>query len=145
MDDLLSALDDESNSRLLHLTTEKIKQINFSILSELQLDEETMALYLQKLKEYMYIDEAEDLKHGAFIKWIPILDPDYLPLHFCGIICDIQFTGESTIIKCKNFMHRHYTFTFDECLVFQKLSKQELAILAALDFVQEDIVQENKE
>jgi hypothetical protein len=30
-------------------------------------------------------------------------------------------------------MHRHYRFKMDECLIFQKLSSQEMIILSALD------------
>jgi hypothetical protein len=30
-------------------------------------------------------------------------------------------------------MHRHYRFKMDECLIFQKLTSQEMIILSALD------------
>jgi hypothetical protein len=127
------AIDDEKNERLFTLTTKKIKQINFNILKELQLDENITIDYFNKLKNYRYIDEISELKYGAFIRWIPITNPDYLPLHFCGIICDIKFTDNGTYILCKNFMHRHYQLKMDECLIFQKLTTQELILLSALD------------
>ena len=40
------------------------------------------------------------------------------------------------MIVCKNFMHRHYTFKMDECLVFQKLTDQEKILLSALDHLE---------
>ena len=113
-----------------------IKDLN--ILKELHLDKETTLNYLKKLKEYRYIDEINDLKHGSFIKWIPITDPSYLPLHHCGMICEIKITDNGVFITCKNFMHRHYTFKMDECLIFQKLTSQEKVIIYALDHLEQN-------
>jgi hypothetical protein len=84
------------------------------------------------------VDEIKDLKYGSHIRWIPITDPDNLVLKYCGIICDIKITDNGVIIVCKNFMHRHYQFKMDECLIFQKLSTQELIILNALNHLHED-------
>jgi hypothetical protein len=49
------------------------------------------------------------------------------------MICDIKITDDGVLITCKNFMHRHYTFKMDECLIFQKLTTQEQLIINALD------------
>jgi hypothetical protein len=130
---LMYALDNDNNESIMNLTTAKIIEMNINILKELHLEKSITLNYLKKLKGYKYIDEINDLKYGAFIKWIPIIDPNYLPLHFCGIICDIKITDNGVIIIAKNFMHRHYSFKMDECLIFQKLSTQELVILSALD------------
>lgn len=136
INNLINALDNNNNETLLQLTSQKILQMNFNILSELNLDDATLRTYLSKLKNYRYIDELTDLKYGSFIKWIPIIDPNYLPLHFSGIICDIKITDNGVIITCKNFMHRHYTFKMDETLIFQKLSSQEQLIVKALDYLE---------
>ncbi len=64
---------------------------------------------------------------------VPKADPNYLPLHNCGMICEIKITDDGVLITSKNFMHRHYTFKMDECLIFQKLSDQERILLSALD------------
>jgi hypothetical protein len=130
---LMYALNNDNNENIMNLTTAKIMEMNLNILKELHLEKSITLNYLKKLKGYKYIDELNDLKYGAFIKWIPIIDPNYLPLHYCGIICDIKITDNGVIIIAKNFMHRHYSFKMDECLIFQKLSTQELVILNALD------------
>jgi len=135
---LMYALDNENNENIMNLTTQKILETNLNILKELHLDKETTLNYLKKLKEYRYIDEINDLKHGAFIKWIPITDPSYLPLHHCGMICEIKITDNGVFITCKNFMHRHYTFKMDECLIFQKLTSQEKVIIYALDHLEQN-------
>ena len=133
MNKLTKALDNVANDSIMNLTTRKLMEINLKILKELMLDRETLINYLRKLKGYKYIDEISDLKHGAFIKWIPITDPNNLVLNNCGLICDIKITDDDVIIICKNFMHRHYTFKMDEVLIFQKLSNQEMVIISALD------------
>jgi len=130
---LMYALDNETNENILHLTTTKIVEQNLNILKELHLERDITLNYLKKLKGYKYVDELNELKYGSFIKWIPIIDPNYLPLHYCGIICEIKIIDDGVLITCKNFMHRHYTFKMDECLIFQKLSTQELIIINALD------------
>jgi hypothetical protein len=138
LDLLNKALDDDKNENLLNLTTKKINQINLNMLSKLHLDKNTTLDYFKKLRGYRYIDEVDGIKYGSFIRWIPLTDPNYLPLHFCGIICDIKITDNGVNIVCKNFMHRHYQIKMDECLIFQKLSNQELILLQALDHLEKE-------
>lgn len=135
---LNSALDNDNNENIFGLTTKKILEMNLKILKELHLDRETTIDYLNKLKGYRYVDEIKDLKYGVYIRWIPITDPNNIQLKYCGIICDIKITDNGVIIVCKNFMHRHYQFKMDECLIFQKLTNQELIILSALDHLDGD-------
>ena len=94
--------------------------------------------YMNKIKNYKYVDELNDLKYGSFVRWIPIINPKSLPLQYCGIICDIKIADNGVFIVCKNFMRRHYTFKMDECLIFQKLTNQELILLSALDYLKQD-------
>jgi hypothetical protein len=138
VNNLIYALDNDSNEGIMNLTTQKIMEMNLTILKELHLEKSITLNYLKKLKGYKYIDEINELKYGSFIKWIPIIDPNYLPLHFCGIICDIKITDNGVFIVAKNFMHRHYSFKMDECLIFQKLTSQELVILSALDHLEKE-------
>jgi hypothetical protein len=141
---LMDALDNENNENIINLTSKKIAEMNLNIIKELHLDNSTTLNYLKKLKGYRYIDEINDLKYGGFIKWIPITDPNYIPLHHCGIICDIKITDSGVLISCKNFMHRHYTFKMDECLIFQKLTCQEQIIIHALDHLGEGDSSDNE-
>ena len=135
---LLYALENDDNESIMNLTTKKIMEMNLNILKELQLDKTLTLDYLKKLKGYKYIDEINELKYGSFVRWIPISDPNYLPLHHCGIICEIKIIDDGVLITSKNFMHRHYTFKLDECLIFQKLTSQEQVIINALDDAEAD-------
>jgi hypothetical protein len=136
--ELMKALDNDLNESIMNLTSKKILEMNYNIVKELLLDKETTLNYLKKLKDYRYVDEIDDLKHGSYIKWIPIIDPKNIPLHYSGIICEIKLTDNGVFLVCKNFMHRHYTFKMDECLIFQKLTPQEKVIISALDHLEEE-------
>ena len=129
MNKLTKALDNVNNDSIMNLTTRKLMELNLKILKELMLDKETLINYLRNLKCYKYVDEIGDLKHGAFIKWIPITNPNNLQLKQCGLICDIKITDDNVIIVCKNFMHRHYTFKMDEVLIFQKLKERDQTVV----------------
>ena len=135
---LEKALDNTSNESIMNFTTDKIRDLNWKILKELNLNKSVAINYLGRLKGYKYVDELPDLKHGGFIRWIPITDPDYLPLNQCGIVCDIKIADEGLFITCKNFMHRHYNFKMDDVIIFQKLTSQELIILSALDHLESE-------
>ena len=141
---LSEALDNEANESILNLTSLKILELNLSILKELHLSRETTLDYLKKLKGYRYIDEMNELKYGAYIRWIPITDPNNLQLKYCGIICDIKITDNGIVIVCKNFMHRCYSFRMDNCLIFQKLTNQEQVILSALDHITNEETEEEQ-
>ena len=145
VDKLLSALDNTNNESIINLTSKKILEMNLNILKELHLDKKTTLDYLKKIKEYRYVDELSDLKYGSFIRWIPITNPAYLPLHHCGMICDIKITDNGVLITCKNFMHRHYTFKMDECLIFQKITSQEKVIISVLNHLDKNQQEEEEE
>ena len=144
VDKLEKALDNTKNESIMNFTTKKITELNYKILQELNLDNKTTMEYLKKLKDYKYVDELPELKHGGFIRWIPINDSNYLPLNSCGIVCDIKIADEGVFVTCKNFMHRHYNFKMDDVLIFQKLTTQEQIILSALDHLDEDDTKNNK-
>ena len=133
VEQLVKALDNDENEHLINMTTEKLNNMKREILTEIQLSPQEVAEYMQKLREYKYIDEMNHIRHGSFIRWIPISDPENIHLTSGGIICDIKIADTGVHLVCKNFAKKHYQIKMDECLVFQKLSGQEQVLLAALD------------
>ena len=133
---LLKALDNDANENIINMSYKKIKEMTHNMLSELELDATIFKDYLTKLKQYRYIDELNDLKIGAFIRWIPLADPENIHLTQGGIICDIKITDKGIALVCKNFAHKHYHLNPDELMIFQKLSGQEQVLLAALDYLE---------
>jgi hypothetical protein len=118
------------------MSYKKIKDMTHNMLSELELEKDMFKDYLTKLKQYRYIDELNDLKIGAFIRWIPLADPENIHLTQGGIICDIKITDKGIALVCKNFAHKYYHLNPDELMIFQKLSGQEQVLLAALDYLE---------
>ena len=135
VDKLLKALDDESNENLFNLTSKKILEMNLKILKELDLNRDETLELLKKLKEYKYVDEMSDLKYGTYLRWIPINDPENIELTKGAIFCELKITDNGVFIVCKNFGYgtKHFQIKMEECLVFQKLTAQELVLLSALD------------
>jgi hypothetical protein len=134
---LIDALDNENNEKILNLTTKKIKEMNMKILMELSLPREKFLLIAKKLNGYRYVDEIDELKSGAYLKWILLTDPnpDNLELNRGAIFCEIKCKDDGVFIVCKNigFSSTHFQIKMDECLLFQKLTTQELILLSALD------------
>ena len=132
---LLQALDDDSNETLFNFTTDKIREMNLNILKELHLPKkETIDMY-NKLKDYKYVDEMNDLKYGTYIRWVPIEDPNNIHLTKGALFCEMKITDDGIFCICKNFGYpsRHFQISMDKNLIFQKLTDQEMVLLSALD------------
>ena len=132
---LLKALDDDSNETLLNFTTDKIKEMNLNIIKELHLSRKDTLDIMNKLKDYKYVDEMNELKYGAYIRWIPIEDPTNIHLTKGALFCEMKITDDGVFCVCKNFGYnlRHFQLSMDKNLIFQRLTDQELVLLSALD------------
>jgi hypothetical protein len=132
---LLKALDDETNETLFNFTSDKIKEMNLNVLKELQLPRKDTLEILKKLQDYKYVDEMNDLKYGAYIRWIPIEDPANIYLTKGALFCEMKITDDGVFCICKNygFNSRHFQISMDKNLIFQRLTDQELVLLSALD------------
>ena len=135
VNNLLKALDDETNESLLNFTSDKIKEMNLNILKELGLPKKETLEIFKRLNEYKYVDEMNDLKYGTYIRWIPIENPETLHLTKGALFCEMKITNEGVFCVCKNFgfKQRHFQISMDKNLIFQKLTDQELVLLSALD------------
>ena len=132
---LLKALDDESNETLMNFTSDKIKEMNLNVLKELHLPRKDTLELMSKLKDYKYVDEMNELKYGAYIRWIPIEDPTNIYLTQGALFCKMKITDNGVFCICKNygFKSRHFQISMDKNLIFQRLTDQELVLLSALD------------
>jgi sulfite reductase beta subunit-like hemoprotein len=132
---LLKALDDDSNETLLNFTSDKITEMNLNIIKELQLPRKDTLDIMKKLRDYKYVDEMNELKYGAYIRWIPIEDPTNIHLTKGALFCEMKITDDGVFCVCKNFGYnmRHFRLSMDKNLIFQKLTEQELVLLSALD------------
>ena len=134
VNDLFDALENESNSSIINLTTRKIKEHKNTVLQQIQLPRDKLKLYHKKLKNYRYCSDLKDVQYGFYIRWIPLKDPDNMNLTNGAIICDIKLVNGQLHVLCKN-RNRMMQFKFDEVLIFQKISDQERVILGILDYL----------
>jgi hypothetical protein len=76
-----------------------------------------------------------ELKYGAYIRWIPIEDPDNIHLTKGALFCEMKITDNGVFFICKNYGYncRHFQISMDKNLIFQKLTDQELVLLSALN------------
>jgi heme oxygenase len=134
---LYKALDDESNESLMNFTSKKILEMNLKIINELELQRKHALEIMKKLKGYKYVDELSDLKYGAYIRWIPITDPNpnNIKITKGALFCDTKIKEDGVYLICKNYgyINKHFQIKLDENLVFQKLTDQEQVLLSALD------------
>ena len=133
---LLGALENETNSSIMNMTSAKIKDIKNNMLQRLQLDRITLKTFHKKLKDYRYCSDMNDLQYGFYIRWISLKNPENLKLTTGGIIIDIDIISDCVQIRIKNNMNRIFQIKLDENMIFQKITPQEYVILGVLDYLE---------
>lgn len=133
IDQLLGALENETNESIMELTNAKIKQINNDALQRIQIRGNELKQMHKKLKEYRVIRDLRDIQLGYYIRWIPLKDPTNIYLTNGGIIIDIDILKNGIHVRVKNNRNRIFQIKYDECIIFQKLTVQEKIILSVLD------------
>jgi signal transduction histidine kinase len=104
----------------MNLTTDKILEMNLNILKELHLSKTETLQILEKLKGYKYIDEMNELKYGAHIRWVPLEDPENIQLKQGAMFCEMKIKEEGVYCVCKNYGYkfRYFQLSFDKNLIF---------------------------
>tara|TARA_B100001250_G_C19627454_1_gene712210 strand:+ start:79 stop:507 length:429 start_codon:yes stop_codon:yes gene_type:complete len=132
---LLLALENETNSSIMNLTSSKIKTIKNNMLQKLQIGGGELKKFHKKLKNYRYCSDMNDVQYGYYIRWISLKNPENIKLTTGGIIIDIDIINNCVQIKVKNNMNRIFQIKLDECYIFQKITDQERVILGVLDYL----------
>ena len=135
INNLLLALENESNSSIMNMTTSKIKTIKNNMLQKLGLNREELKTLHKKLKHYRYCSDMQDVQYGYYIRWISLKNPQNIKLTNGGIIIDIDIINNCVQLRIKNNMNRIFQIKLDECYIFQKITPQEQVILGVLDYL----------
>lgn len=131
---LIQALNNKHNETFLDLNNIKIENEKNNALKKIKLEHSVFIQMNKSLKNYRYIDELHDLKYGSYVRWILLNTGQESKLTRGGIVCDIQVDNKVRII-CKNKYNNIFSFYMSDCVVFQKLSKQEQVLLSALNYL----------
>ena len=77
IDLLVSALENEDNLNIVNTNKQSIKNEKNDILQKLNLSKDELKLLHLQLKNYIYIDDINDIKYGHYIRWINIKKKRY--------------------------------------------------------------------
>lgn len=142
MNTLSNALDNENNHSILEKTKDKIEEEKIYILNQLQLDDKQIHNMINKLTDFRYIDDFNEIKEGSYIRWIQIPNKDSNSLHIKlrngGFVCNTkEKNGLMVTIQCNSYYGKpkFFTINFINTIVFQKLTNQEKLLLTIMDYL----------
>ena len=83
--------------------------------------------YIQKLDGYKQINQICDLLRGRHIRWIR----EKTKLTNGAILVDIKFLDSGTHLLCKNPMGKMFQIKYDDCVIFQRMTADEILVAYA--------------
>lgn len=136
--DLLNALENNDNESIIskNLTSDRIEDIKNNVFNDIGINDDLKNEFRTKLKEYIYVDGMSELFDGSYIRWIPLSNPERIYLTRGGNVCDINITEKGTSVVVKNLRNNYMQMSLDKCLIFRKLKKEELILISAMNYLQ---------
>ena len=143
VDELLKSIESDKLLSVSKLSYDKINTIKYNVLTRVGLEDDELESMLLKLSDYRYVEELQDIHHGAFVRYVPLTnnsskskqDNNEIILKPGGFICDIKILGSGVQLLCRNHFRKMFQLRLDEVLLFQKLTKQEEIILSVFDYL----------
>lgn len=132
---LEEAVENEDNFNITKTSNQEIKEKKNNILQKLHLNKHDIKLFHKKLKDYIYVDNIEDLKYGSNIRWINLKKIDNIKITNGGILCDIKVNNNGISLLIKLYNNLYINLLFNENLVFQLLNQEEKIILKAFSLL----------
>jgi hypothetical protein len=134
--DLLTyALQNEENLNIAKTNNQSIKTNKNDILQKFNLSKDELKLLHLQLKDYIYVDDINDIKYGHYIRWINLNKSNGLTRG--NFICNIDYDkNKNFILKLKTYANKYITIYFENCLIFKKLTHEELIILKAIRYLE---------
>jgi len=133
--EITKALENTKNEYLLKYTSKKINEIKQEVISNLEISQKEKNILKKKLKDYKYVVDLEELKEGSFIRWISFKKEDYY-LTNGGFLIEVTFTEKGMLLNLKGINNSFFKIIFDECILFQKINKQENILLLAMEYIE---------
>ena len=129
INNLLNTIDENANEYLENNTTEKMLTEIVTILEENNI--ENVQDVSSKLLNYRYVDELHLIHKGKNIKYINTNNNKF---YNGGLVLDTKFLNNGTHILCKGY-NNIKQIKFDESIIFQQLTSEELFILMSNDLI----------
>tara|TARA_B100001175_G_scaffold305663_1_gene302949 strand:+ start:346 stop:771 length:426 start_codon:yes stop_codon:yes gene_type:complete len=131
IDQILEATEKLTTPSITNLTYNKVQAYKNDILQRIGLPRERLKEYNKKLKEYRYCSDVSDIQDGRFIRWISLKNPNDLKLRNGAFVSDILILNNGLHVQCRN-RGRVFQIKYDECEIFQKLTREEHILLSVL-------------
>jgi len=135
IDTLLASIEDERHEDIINITHSQIAKEKNDILQNMHLKGPEVKAFLKKLKQYRYVDEINQIKHGNYIRWFNITDPENIKLTQGAFFMEFKMLDEGCHLLCKMVYQKIIQIRLDDCIIFQKLSDQEQVILSAVEYL----------
>jgi len=150
VEELLQSIESDKLLSVSKLSYDKINTIKYNVLTRIGLEDDELESILLKLSDYRYVEELQDIHHGAFIRYIPLIakkggnigsnndnthEYNEIQIKPGGFICDVKILGSGVQLLCRNHFRRMFQLKLDEVLLFQKLTKEEEIILSVFDYL----------
>ena len=145
--DLLSAYDKKTNQ---YLENKSSSDIENEKLQSLVVDNYTMTkdernVLLKKLIGYRYVDELNLLHIGKYTRWIqkyPFYEMDEdeefkFVIANGGFLTMVDYMDSGVVLTLKTWKNKIFKISFDNCLIYQKLSVGEELVLITTDYLLE--------
>jgi hypothetical protein len=138
---ILSAMNKAENNTIANTTLKRIHARRHEIFASMNLTPEKLAEFERKLHMYRVIENPHDLKHNQLIRWIPLKSLEARPyVTLGGTLFRVRENIEDKmhIVTIRNIKRFVFNIRFEMNVVFQRLSNEELMILRAVEYVEND-------
>lgn len=123
IDELLDIIETPDDHYLENCTTDSILTEIFNVIQENDIP--NCEKIIEKLKNYRYVDEINQIFKGKNIKYI---NKNTKKFNNGGLVLDVKFLNNGTHILCKGYHHINQ-IKFDDVIIFQMLSTEEQLLL----------------
>ena len=134
-EELDKIVDDIHKYKLENLDSTTIKKIKYDVLKSISENKKKLAYFYKLLNEYRYIDEVDEIRLGSYIRFFNLNKSNKmgsLELMRGGFICDLKPSKKHILIVCRNGP-RFFNIKLNECIIFQKNSRQEQILIEIID------------
>lgn len=138
---ILSAMSKTENNTIANMTRKKIAAQRHEILSSLNLTPIKLEEFDKSLRTYRVIENPYELKHHQQIRWIPLRSLETNPYLTKGgaLVKMVEDVKEGVhVVTVRNIQGFFINIKFELNVVFQNLSNEELLILRAVEYVEDD-------
>jgi hypothetical protein len=138
--ELDNIVEDIHKYKLENLDSTIIKKVKYDVLKSIIEERKELTHFYKLLLDYIYMDEVDEFRLGSYIRFFNLNKANDVSLELLrgGFICDLKTTKDKNdiLIVCKNGI-RFFNIKMNECIIFQKNTKQEKILIEIIDHLKD--------